>query len=742
MYAKTLIRSWQKPHPLKGIFLLLALLLTGLIPISAHQAPETFPGTTIRIEDGGVVLSFATDVDSGYRIEISSQLRDWSEAMNLQGTGGMLEVPVGPQPIVNSQFFRVSSQPPPEPFDVASVRLHYQNRDFAQIRVLTDSEAVATVAWGLTPDDLSNSVDCDCPADRDQLIELIDLPLDATIYYRAHATNASGYRAEGEIQSFDTPEVAMLQQVSRHGITWTFDKPYPAGQFVNGDWWVVGPVVIADIDPAPGAIPPEEDIREVIDFNQYQTTSLRASLEWKNGSMIVPAPGANFNRQAYDSRNANYNRNLRFMVGETLRAGQSLMSSISHLPATGYPAQVVYHNIMWSSEKQSARVLRTAAVLTCLDTVPSGDAFRPAYVRAAAGTPKEMFRARDVQWHKLQRLTTPSVNDLPSNQHPSWSDYERYFERVWLDHLSGHWHDQRFAPSENQPYYGREYARLVGTASLMLHLDVPEARKTTLLYRLLQLGIDLRGMAMRGSTWNEGGGLTSGRKWPILFAGLMFNEEFAWDLPEDAVFHEDAQTYWGEGWHGQRALYQMMWHSGPRLTFQEQNPRVYQNWDTGGALGGKSWGIRSEEYRCNTNVRAWPGQTLAALLMNAKATWNHDAYFEVVDDWMRMEDIYAEQRGTLPRPDTNNQPYPSVSGLDTAIVLLWTQAPETTANDPFVTWMWHAYRNSDTVPPQPHGTEHRRWNPFGSGDPRDPSRWPPNDRLRWEPNPMPPSTAH
>jgi hypothetical protein len=725
----------------KGIRLLLLLLIAGLLPLAANEPADSPPRASVRIEGGALMLSFATRADAVYRVEFSSRLREWIEQVSLQGTGGRMDVPVGPCDEMDARFFRVSRLPSPEPFDIASVRLFYQNHDFAQVRVITSTAATATVAWGIAPDALTNTASCNCPAAMDQLIELHDLPLDAAVYYRVHATNESGYRAEGDIQSFDTPAVAMLEQVSRHGITWTFDQPYPAGQFVNGDWWVVGPVVIADIDPAPGPIPPEEDISDVIDYNQYHTTSLRASLEWKNGSMIVPAPGSNYRRQAYDSRNSNYNRNLRFMVGDTLPAGQSLMSSISHLPETGYPAQVVYHNIMWASEKQGARVLRTAAVLTCLDAVPPGDAFRPAYVRPAAGTAKEVFNARDIQWHKLQRLPPPDAQGLPSAEHPSWSDYERYFERVWLDQVCGHWSDQRFVPSENQPYYGREYARLVGTASLMLHLDVPQARKTTLLYRLLQLGIDLRGLAMRGATWNEGGGLTSGRKWPILFAGLMFNADYAWDLPEGAVFHEDAQTYWGEGWHGQRALYQMMWHSGPRLTFQEQSPFDYPDWDTGGALGGKSWGIRSEEYRCNTTVRAWPGQTLAALLMNAKAIWNHDSYFEVVDDWMRLEDIYTDNRGDLPRPDPSNQPYPAVPGLDPALVQLWTQAPETTANDAFVTWMWHAYRDTDAVPPQPHGTEHRRWNPFGGGQPRDPARWQPNDRLRWESNPMPAAKA-
>ena len=39
--------------------------------------------------------------------------------------------------------------------------------------------------------------------------------------------------------------------VTRHGVTWTFDNDYTTGQYANGDWWVVGPVVITQITPTP-----------------------------------------------------------------------------------------------------------------------------------------------------------------------------------------------------------------------------------------------------------------------------------------------------------------------------------------------------------------------------------------------------------------------------------------------------------------------------------------------------------
>ena len=34
---------------------------------------------------------------------------------------------------------------------------------------------------------------------------------------------------------------ATATQVSQFGVTWTFDKSYEVGQFVTGDYWIIGP---------------------------------------------------------------------------------------------------------------------------------------------------------------------------------------------------------------------------------------------------------------------------------------------------------------------------------------------------------------------------------------------------------------------------------------------------------------------------------------------------------------------
>lgn len=432
-------------------------------------------------------------------------------------------------------------------------------------------------------------------------------------------------------------------QVSQYGITWTFAEPALTGQFITGDWWVAGPVTIVKIDPAPGPVPMDT---ASIALNRWGDSSLKNDTTMRNGSMIVEKVGF---RQGYDSRNASYRKGESVILPLELIPNRSLISSISN---TDLPVDNFCKDIMHDSEKKSRVTLRAAAVLTCLDAAPPGDAFRPPY----AGTDKPIFRASGIQWDLLPRLQ-------PAGEVPSWEEFERYLQRPWIDHLMS-WEQQELVPNENGPNYGREHARVISIASLMTMLDVPKERKEKLTIGLIQRGIDLYGLAMAGGHWNEGGGHSSGRKWPILFAGIMLDRKDLTQLPSTAFFHEDTQTYYGKGWFGQTVLWQMIQHHGKRDTYEEKPPEQWERWDK-----------TSESYRTCCNAVAWVGTALAARYLKAIQLWGHDAYFDYVDRWMREDDPYAEARGKHPRPKS-----------------------ETTTFDPFVTAMWQAHRK--TAPEQ------------------------------------------
>ncbi len=547
---------------------------------------------------------------------------------------------------------------------VREVAVHSATHDTAKISATTTGPGAIQVEYGLAEDELMHVTESIDEADTQHMVSLYNLQEDTTYYFRARVTDALGNTSVGDVTSFQTASLRTASEVTQYGITWHFDGEYTVGQFVNGDWWVVGPVNVLNTTPAPSTAHPDEDMR--ISGNPWGDTALQINDDMRNGSMVVMAAKG---RQGYDSRNQSYLSSDSISFPYRLAANRSLISSISRIKiGTG----------------GNQNVMRTAAVLTSLEEVPPGDAMRPSY----AGGDKRMYLMRDLRWDRLFRLDPP---------HPphSWSDYERRFQRVWIDHLNGSWHGQWLLPIENQPDYGYDFVRNVGRASLMLHLNVPRERKEPLLIGLLQYGIDLRGIVSVGGRWNVGGGHTSGRKWPILFAGLMFDDEHFFDMPASAIFHEDTQTYWGEGFYGNRALWQMVTHHGSRLPYQHLHPMEWADHDNG-------WALTSESYRTCCNANGWGGQTLAALLMEAKSLWDHDAYFENVQDWMREEDIYTGQRGGRrgrPRPDQ-----------------------EGSASSPFVTEMWRAYRPYATS--QPHGDTHRKWRARGG---------------HWMPNFMPPA---
>ena len=424
-----------------------------------------------------------------------------------------------------------------------------------------------------------------------------------------------------------TPSLAaQASSISQWGITWSFDRPHEVGQYVNGDWWVVGPVTIVSVSPAPSGAQPGEDYSTA--GNQFGDAALQRDDRMRHGSMVVLRQN---NKQGYDSRVINFDPSLSVQYPYTLPVDRSLISTVSLRSTTNNP------NFVQGHFEKSWSVIKTAAVLTSVAVAPPADAFRPPY----AGTEKPIYRTSSLRRELLPRLDSVSSA-------PSFAQYERYFERVWLDH-SHSWVDGRISPLENMPGYGREYARLTSMASLLLSLDVPDERKEALLIRFVQLGIDLHGVARNGGTWPGEGGIWSGRKWPIVFASIVLGDPSMLPDPRSTtvVFAEDQQTYYGQSFKGDTVLFQMGIHHGIAPPYEEKNP---SNWG--------SQDQRSEDYRqCCTSL-AWIGTALAARHMRATESWSHDAFFDYADRWMEDErgpvwdafvrDMWAAHRSSAP----------------------------------------------------------------------------------------------
>jgi hypothetical protein len=243
---------------------------------------------------------------------------------------------------------------------------------------------------------------------------------------------------------------------------------------------------------------------------------------------------------------------------------------------------------------------------------------------------------------------------------PSLAEYQRHFRRPWIDSLFFSFD----APTEYMPDYGREIARAVGNAALLLTLDYTPKQKEPLLVYLTQYGVDLAGLVRAGHPgWPAHGGHGSGRKLPLVFAATLLG------APElargNARFGEDMQTMTGRGWTGARALF--AGHGGRDAEgrygpYEHLQPRQWPD-----TLG--------EDYRRCCTSSAWVAEALAArLIRGIQTTWNHPPFFAYVDRWMNEDD-----RRHL---ETIN----AQIGKD------YSSLPQRRAWDDFATAMWRAHR--------------------------------------------------
>ena len=426
--------------------------------------------------------------------------------------------------------------------------------------------------------------------------------------------------------------------ITQHGITWVFDGDYTTGQFINGDYWVLDAgegVKITNISPGHAVHP--------------------TSGRHMNGSMVNPHNMP----QGYDGqRDYDQTKNVGIGVNSStplvLSGDVSLVSTISNVDDAG-----VNHK----------SYVKTASVLTCLAAAPSSGSFRP----GISSTVKILHNGNTLDFSKLKNLPCPLGVTKPNME-----IYANYFRMVWLDH--GGWTTRFMRPSDGIPdnYY---YTAYFTTASLMLNLDYSNQEKKNLLVNFIQLGIDLYSLIERGQNyWEPDGGNMNGRKWPILFAGIMIGYDPMQNIgyksgdylysnghgpgnpPADYIhFGEDGQTFYvaqsdidvtnGATWSPDT-------RSAPNYPY------------TSAMIGMPEWAIRHSTkphvsdsswnamYRTiNAAASSWAGDVIAIRFLNAKELWNNKAYFDYVDRYMAITKgspdpfgykVYSEKVGGRP----------------------------------------------------------------------------------------------
>jgi hypothetical protein len=457
--------------------------------------------------------------------------------------------------------------------------------------------------------------------------------------------------------------------VTQYGITWTFDKAVPVGRFITGDYYVVGPVTVTAIDPKPlvgEAVPAPE-------LSDREKKRLKVAERVRNGSMLNPPAKA---QMAYDSLIKNwYRRDLLSRLPIAMKPGDSLVSTISM--KVGVKPKFPYHAGA-PRGRGDASPVKVAAVLTCMVAPQPADAFRPAF----CDTKNTIYLARNLKREMLTKWPKPKST-------PKMATWVRVFQRPWVN--TGFFgFDQ---PMENMPHYGQWVGQAQSVAGIMLMCDFTAEEKEPLLVGVVQCGIDYWGAVKNGHPgWQGWGGHGSGRKFPIVFAGILLGDEKmaspTTQFPK-CNFGEDNQTVYGDCWTGAKVCF--AGHSGIHHHSEKKIPRAL--WGPYEHLPPSKWknkgnqkNFQSEAYRRANSSSSWPGQALVIRMLGAEKQWNHDAFFDYVDRWMYEDDKEFRREINKYFPDKN-----LVS--DKATWFYQGQAWE-----PFVTEMFLKYRPTLDAP--------------------------------------------
>ena len=427
-------------------------------------------------------------------------------------------------------------------------------------------------------------------------------------------------------------------QLTQNGITWTFSTAPTYGQYASGDYWVVGPITVTNVSHIS-----ESGVIDGVVINVINP-------RWQAA-------------QGYDSRIPNYNAGLSATVPFSANAGDSIVSVTQLISIGG--AEGTY--------------IADAAVLSVVDAPQNADKFRPPYVRPnrqpTSSVDSLIYSTNQIQWSLLPNLSLPAST-------PSMAHTLGLVQKVWLDHLPNYPTNSRIHPLNNMHDYGRDIASDVSEAALQLMLNQPAADKQALCIKVIQLGIDAYGCMLDGAEWHADGGHGSGRKFPLVLAGIMLGRSEIQSVSlkmsnGTCRFGEDGQTYYYDdadlplyldretntnsngpvsstvfrvrgvkGWVGRAngeagdlALFRM-YDSPSSSTSSDYEHLDVENWSTTTSGDHQH---RFEAYRWCCTSTAWSGYGLAIMLMGSSAMriWNHDAFFDYLIRWMTESDLNA-----------------------------------------------------------------------------------------------------
>jgi uncharacterized repeat protein (TIGR02543 family) len=496
--------------------------------------------------------------------------------------------------------------------------------------------------------------------------------------------------------------------IEQWGIRWTFDKnisldgtpdTYRYGRFVNGDYWVLGDVVLTSISPSVRVT----GSGELDAYGRQMPAGVTV-----NGAEINPIPGASeigyhqiINIANGQAERPFYNSALNAAL---VNIGTEL--NPNYVPVSNQHPRIIPAGSSLVSTTQGRSLsdrteVYRAAILTVLpvnafNDLPTGvkpeNCFRPAY----CGTSKKLYHTQGL----LERAGNILQRVSPVPYTPDIQAVAAMFKQPFLEHplpMSGstnlNYNAQYIFPMEalesGCSSYGREYARDVGIAALMLNLDPARVGdKTELLIGMIQAGIDLSYIALGSINqnrdnlmlWRPNGGHIQGQRVLVFMAALFLEDDAIVSVlkksghnylvspkldafgntipgqfyglgsnnatpipdntpPEYIAFGEE-QFFYVSQLHvdltNRNGPYGDVWGIPEGVPYRSEQIGM-PDWATDGRSRPHmvSNDLRSMSYRVSMS-NCIAGNALAILMMGGKALWAHDPYIDYADRWMEI----------------------------------------------------------------------------------------------------------
>lgn len=290
-----------------------------------------------------------------------------------------------------------------------------------------------------------------------------------------------------------------------------------------------------------------------------------------------------------------------------------------------------------------------SAVLTVLASAPAANSFRPPY----PGTSKPIFSASSVDID----AKLPTLGDVAAQQTIAYAEAIFGDGSVWIHHIEGDQGTGRLMPrfgtlmpgGGETAEYGCDGGIAINHGLLRSTQSGTAAQKQNLVYRLIQLGIDLFYANQNGKTWWSRGCVTMGRKTAQLYAGYMLSPQSGSSifLTTPQLGQEDAQTSMGAT--------EAVWGNDPCNT-TPSNSCSDTSKTCDGLRDGGLWRYGPGAPSCSTgtgvfqptlaSIRSsgnwsfsayqrytapWYGSAAVARILDLEDEWNNQAFFDYVD---------------------------------------------------------------------------------------------------------------